>query len=218
MQSAAPASSWVEIEAFRERFAISRTNGSFATLAKAAFRAKRPAITAPTEINPVLRNFLRPSLVSGMVLPLFFLVGVIYDRAHTRDLDKFGGLGVKMPVYAGMLTVFSLASLGLPGLSGFISEFMSLMGSYAAFKVITIISVLGIVITAGYFLYMLQRVLMGPLNEKLAAISDINKRELFTLIPLMAIAILIGVYPLAALKFQMAAIEQLIQNLGGMIF
>jgi hypothetical protein len=68
LQSAAPASSWVEIEAFRERFAISRTNGSFATLAKAAFRAKRPATRAPTEINPVLRNFLRPSLAFGMVL------------------------------------------------------------------------------------------------------------------------------------------------------
>jgi NADH-quinone oxidoreductase subunit M len=149
---------------------------------------------------------------------MFFLVGVLYDRAHTRDLDKFGGLGVKMPVYAGMLSLFALASLGLPGLSGFVSEFMSLLGSYAAFKILTIISVLGIVITAGYFLYMLQRVLMGPLNEKLAAISDINKRELFTLIPLMLIAILIGVYPLAALKFQMASIEELIVKLGGMIF
>jgi NADH-quinone oxidoreductase subunit M len=168
-----------------------------------------------TGFNGALLQMFNHGIITGA---MFFLVGVIYDRAHTRDLDKFGGLGVKMPVYAGMLTVFSLASLGLPGLSGFVSEFMSLLGSYAAFKVITIISVLGIVITAGYFLYMLQRVLMGPLNEKLAAISDINKRELFTLIPLMAIAILIGVYPLAALRFQMAAIEQLITKLGGMIF
>ena len=168
-----------------------------------------------TGFNGALLQMFNHGIITGA---MFFLVGVIYDRAHTRDLNKFGGLGVKMPVYAGMLTVFSLASLGLPGLSGFVSEFMSLLGSYAAFKIITIISVLGIVITAGYFLYMLQRVLMGPLNEKLAAISDINKRELFTLIPLMAIAILIGVYPLAALKFQMAAIEQLIAKLGGMIF
>jgi NADH-quinone oxidoreductase subunit M len=168
-----------------------------------------------TGFNGALLQMFNHGIITGA---MFFLVGVLYDRAHTRDLDKFGGLGVKMPVYAGMLTVFSLASLGLPGLSGFVSEFMSLLGSYAAFKIITIVSVLGIVITAGYFLYMLQRVLMGPLNEKLAAISDINKRELFTLIPLMAIAILIGVYPLAALKFQMAAIEQLIAKLGGMIF
>ncbi len=168
-----------------------------------------------TGFNGALLQMFNHGIITGA---MFFLVGVVYDRAHTRDLNKFGGLGVKMPVYAGMLTVFSLASLGLPGLSGFVSEFMSLLGSYAAFKIITIVSVLGIVITAGYFLYMLQRVLMGPLNEKLAGINDINKRELFTLIPLMAIAILIGVYPLAALKFQMAAIEQLIQKLGGMIF
>jgi NADH-quinone oxidoreductase subunit M len=168
-----------------------------------------------TGFNGALLQMFNHGIITGA---MFFLVGVIYDRAHTRDLDKFGGLGVKMPVYAGMLSLFALASLGLPGLSGFVSEFMSLLGSYAAFKILTIISVLGIVITAGYFLYMLQRVLMGPLNEKLAAISDINKRELFTLIPLMLIAILIGVYPLAALKFQMPAIEELIVKLGGMIF
>jgi NADH-quinone oxidoreductase subunit M len=149
---------------------------------------------------------------------MFFLVGVLYTRAHTRDLDKFGGLGVKMPVYSGILTVFALASLGLPGLSGFISEFMSLLGSYAVFKLVTIVSVLGIVITAGYFLYMLQRVLMGPLNERLVSIPDISKRELFVLIPLMLIVILIGVYPLAALKYQMASIEAFIQKIGGGAF
>jgi NADH-quinone oxidoreductase subunit M len=116
------------------------------------------------------------------------------------------------------LTVFTLASLGLPGLSGFISEFMSLLGTYAVFKLITIVSVLGIVITAGYFLYMLQRVLMGPLNEKWVGLFDINKRELLTLVPLMIIIILIGIYPLAAIKFQITSIEALIQTLGGLSF
>jgi NADH-quinone oxidoreductase subunit M len=149
---------------------------------------------------------------------MFLLVGVLYDRAHTRDLDKFGGLGVKMPVYAGILTVFTLASLGLPGLSGFVSEFMSLLGTYAVFQVTTIVSVLGIVITAGYFLYMLQRVLLGPVNERLAGILDINKRELLTLIPLMIIIIWIGVYPLTALEYQKASLESLIQMLGGKLF
>lgn len=168
-----------------------------------------------TGFNGAILQMFNHGIITG---GLFFLVGVLYDRAHTRDLDRFGGLGVKMPVYAGVLTVFTLASLGLPGLSGFISEFMSLMGTYTVFRITTIISVLGIVLTAGYFLYMLQRVLMGPLNEKLAGISDINKRELLTLIPLMVIVILIGIYPLAALKFQMASIESLIQRLGGMSF
>jgi len=168
-----------------------------------------------TGFNGALLQMLSHGLISGA---LFLLVGVLYDRAHTRDLDKFGGLGVKMPVYAGLLTVFAFASLGLPGLSGFVSEFLSLLGAYPVFKVITIISTLGIVITAGYFLYMLQRVLMGPLNEKWARITDINKRELFTLAPLMLIVIVIGIYPPVALKYQAVSLNALIQKLGGLLF
>jgi len=168
-----------------------------------------------TGFNGALLEMINHGIITG---GMFFLVGVLYDRAHTRELDKFGGLGVKMPVYAGFLTLFSLASLGLPGLSGFISEFMSLLGTYPVFKLITTISVLGLIVTAGYFLYMLQRILLGPLNEKWAAIIDMNKRELFTLIPLLIIVILIGVYPLSALKYQLAAVSELIQKVGGMAF
>ncbi len=168
-----------------------------------------------TGFNGALLEMFNHGIITG---GMFFLVGVLYDRAHTRDLDKFGGLGVKMPVYAGVLTVFALASLGLPGLSGFISEFMSLLGAYPVFNLITIISVLGLIVTAGYFLYMLQRILLGPLNTKWADIPDINKRELFTLVPLMIIIILVGVYPLSALKYQLAAVTALIQKVGGLSF
>jgi len=91
-----------------------------------------------TGFNGALLQMLNHGIITG---GMFFLVGVLYDRAHTRDLDKFGGLGVRMPVYSGMLIVFTLASLGLPGLSGFVSEFMSLLGTYAAFKITTIVSV-----------------------------------------------------------------------------
>ncbi|MDP3790907.1 MAG: NADH-quinone oxidoreductase subunit M [Candidatus Omnitrophota bacterium] len=168
-----------------------------------------------TGLNGALLEMFNHGIITG---GMFFLVGVLYDRAHTRELDKFGGLGVKMPVYGGILTVFTLASLGLPGLSGFVSEFMALMGAYPVFKIITIVSVLGLIITAGYFLYMIQRVLLGPLNQKWAAILDINKRELFTLIPLAIITIAIGVYPLLALKYQLVSVNSLIQKLGGLIF
>lgn len=168
-----------------------------------------------TGFNGALLEMFNHGIITG---GMFFLVGVLYDRAHTRDIDKFGGLGAKMPVYAGILTVFTLASLGLPGLSGFISEFMALLGTYPVFKLITMISVLGLIITAGYFLYMLQRVLLGPLNQRWSAIFDINKRELFTLIPLMIIIIIIGVYPLVALKYQLVSIGALVQKLGGMVF
>ena len=168
-----------------------------------------------TGFNGALLQMFNHGIITG---GMFLLVGVLYDRAHTRDLDKFGGLGVKMPVYAGILTVFTLASLGLPGLSGFVSEFMSLLGTYAAFRLTTILSVVGIVITAGYFLYMLQRVLLGPVNEKLAAIPDINRRELLTLVPLMIVTIAIGVYPLAAIRYQETAVKALIEVLGGKAF
>lgn len=168
-----------------------------------------------TGFNGALLEMFNHGIITGA---MFFLVGVLYTRAHTRDLDKFGGLGVKMPVYAGMLTFFGLASLGLPGLSGFVSEFMSLLGTYAAFKLITIISVFGLIVTAGYFLYMLQRILLGPLNTRWANILDINKRELFTLIPLLIIVIVVGIYPLSVLKYQLTAIAGLIQKVGGMPF
>ncbi len=165
--------------------------------------------------NGALLEMFNHGIITG---GMFLLVGVLYDRTHTRDLDKFGGLGVKMPVYAGFLTVFALASLGLPGLSGFVSEFLSLLGAYPVFKLITLISVIGMVITAAYFLYMLQRVLLGNLNEKWANITDMGKRELFTLVPLMIIIIIVGVYPLVALKYQASAINVLIQRMGGVLF
>lgn len=165
-----------------------------------------------TGFNGALLEMFNHGIITG---GMFLLVGVLYDRAHTRELDKFGGLGVKMPVYAGFLSVFTLASLGLPGLSGFISEFLSLLGGYTVYKVITLISVLGMVITAAYFLIMLQKVILGNLNEKWANIQDANGRELLTLAPLAVITILVGVYPIIALKFQTPAITALIQKLGG---
>lgn len=155
----------------------------------------------------LLQMFNHGTITGGM----FLLVGVLYDRTHTRDLNAFGGLGAKIPVYAGLLTVFSLGSLGLPGLSGFVSEFLSLLGIYPVHRLITIISVSGIVITAGYTLYMIERVLLGPFNAKWQDIYEINKRELFTLVPLMLIIVLIGVYPLSILRFQELAINLLVQ-------
>jgi len=168
-----------------------------------------------TGFNGALLEMFNHGIITG---GMFLLVGVLYERTHTRELDNFGGLGVKMPVYAGFLSVFTLASLGLPGLSGFVSEFLSLLGAYPVFKLITTISVLGMVITAGYFLYMLQRVLLGRLNETWVNIRDMNKIELFTLLPLMLVVIAIGVYPLLALKYQASALTMLIQRLGGVLF
>ncbi len=146
---------------------------------------------------------------------LFLLVGVLYDRTHTRDLNSFGGLGARLPVYAGILTVFSLASLGLPGLSGFVSEFLCLLGSFPVYRWITVFSCAGIILGASYLLYMMQRVLLGPLNPKWRELPEINHRELFTLVPLMVIIIIAGIFPQGILNLFGPTTHALVDHLGG---
>jgi NADH-quinone oxidoreductase subunit M len=126
---------------------------------------------------------------------MFLCVGVIYDRAHTRDLDAFGGLFARMPVYGGLLVLFGLGSLGLPGMSGFIAEFFVLLGALQPLPWLVIISLLGIVITAAYILLMFRRMLLGPLNPKWANLPEISVREIITLAPLGALTIALGVMP-----------------------
>ncbi|RLC41034.1 MAG: NADH-quinone oxidoreductase subunit M [Candidatus Coatesbacteria bacterium] len=142
-------------------------------------------------IGGVLQMF-NHGIITGA---LFLLVGVIYDRAHTRDIYAFGGLGKTMPVYFGIMTFSCFASLGLPGLAGFVSEFLCLIGAFSVFKVIVIASASGMIITAAYFLWTLQRMFMGSENERWKDLPDMSGRELFTLIPLMILMLLIGVYP-----------------------
>lgn len=126
---------------------------------------------------------------------LFLLVGVIYDRAHTRDISAFGGLAVKLPVYAGLMSLTCFASLGLPGLSGFVSEFLCFLGAFQAWKWQTTVSVLGIIATAAFFLRMMQKVFLGPFNEKWADLEDMTWREIASLAPLVVIMIWFGVAP-----------------------
>ncbi len=126
---------------------------------------------------------------------LFLLVGVIYDRAHHRDIDGFGGLAKNLPVYAGITCVAFFASLGLPGLSGFISEALVFFGAFPKFMVITILAASGIVITAAYILWTYQRIFLGPLNEKYTDLTDCSLREQVTLYPLAIIVVVLGVFP-----------------------
>jgi NADH-quinone oxidoreductase subunit M len=141
---------------------------------------------------------------------LFLIVGVIYDRAHTRGLNEFGGLMNQMPRYAGIMTVAFFAALGLPGLSGFISEAFSFLGAFQSFKVITIIATTGIVLTAAYMLWTLQRVFLGTLPDRWKNLPDINGRELFTLVPLAIIVIFLGIYPSPAINLMTSSINNLV--------
>lgn len=140
---------------------------------------------------------------------LFLLVGVIYDRAHHRDLNAFGGLATTMPRYAAMTAFAFFAALGLPGLSGFISEILCFLGAFPVWRVYTIISVSGVVLTAAYMLWAYQRVFLGPVNEKYKGYDDISVREMITLVPLVAIVLVLGVYPKPILELMNSSLVAL---------
>ena len=147
---------------------------------------------------------------------LFLIVGVVYDRAHTRDIDGFGGLAVQMPVYAGFTTLAFFAAIGLPGLSGFISEAFVFLGSFGfeTIRVIAIISTLGILLGAGYMLWTLQRIYLGKLNEKWASLPDMDLREYAMLVPLSLIIIFLGIYPSAMLDLMNTSVNSMVQLLS----
>jgi NADH-quinone oxidoreductase subunit M len=140
---------------------------------------------------------------------LFLIVGVIYDRAHTRGVNEFGGLMNKMPRYSAVMVIAFFAALGLPGLSGFISEAFSLLGAFQTFRTLTIISAVTIVLTAGYMLWVLQRVFLGTLPEKWAGLTDMDGRETFMLVSLAVIVIFLGIYPAPVLDLMNASMNSL---------
>ncbi len=150
---------------------------------------------------------------------LFLVVGVIYDRAHHRDLNGFGGLAQVMPTYWGLTTLGFFAALGLPGLAGFVSEYMSLFGAFQAldgrFKVLVLISTLGIVITAAFLLWAMQRVFLGKLNEKYREYTDMTPREIFCQAPLLFLCVVLGIFPWYLLDWMQPSIDRLVTLLSG---
>ena len=136
---------------------------------------------------------LSHGLVSGA---LFLCVGVIYDRLHTREISRYGGLSVNMPKYALLFMLFTMASVGLPGTSGFVGEFLSLAGAYKVSTWATFIATTGIILGAGYMLYLYRRIAFGPqVNADAAAMSDVNGREMWLLAPIGVVVLWMGVYP-----------------------
>ena len=149
-------------------------------------------LSRATALNGAQMQAFSHGLITGA---LFFLVGIVYERAHTRDLASFGGLGARVPVYAGMLAFCSFASLGLPGMTGFIAELSVLTGTYGVSVWLAGLALIGIVVTAAYMLWMLQRVLLGPLNPKYEKMPDADSREIISLAPLMALMLFFGILP-----------------------
>src|SRR5690606_17252467 len=164
-----------------------------------------------------LNGALYVMISHGLISPLlFFLVGsVLYDRAHTRMMNEMGGYFTKVPVAGTILAYAAFANLGLPGLSGFVGEFFTFVGSFPAFRTLVVIAAMGLALTAGYHLWMMQRVLMGE-GKKDESFPDINGRELAVSVPLMVLILLLGVYPPLALNILDPAVNQLMAKLGGM--
>ena len=184
--------------------------------------------------NGALFQMFTHGIATGM---LFLLVGVIYDRAHTRGVDDFGGLAQNMKNFTLFATVAFFASMGLPGMANFVSEILVLLGAFNAdvifagvrssgglifkskilFQVATIIAATGIVLTAAYLLWTIQRVFLGPLNEKWKDLPDLNAREIFTLAPLAILLLLLGIYPTPILDMIGGSLQELARTmLAGM--
>ena len=146
---------------------------------------------------------------------MFFLVGVVYDRVHHRDLDQFGGLFSRMPVYSGISVGIFFAALGLPGLCGFIGEAFVVLGSWSYSMTLAVIAASVVILTAGYILWTIQRVYLGPeyRGPHAEALSPMTRRELAIAAPLLAFAVLFGVYPRALLDYMTPSIERTVDNL-----
>lgn len=179
-------------------------------IAAAAFAQGSPLVEdGVIAVNgAVLQMFNHGLSAAGM----FLLVGVVYERAHTRDLNKLGGLFPLAPVYGGILIFTAMASLGLPGLNGFVSEFLVVRGAWPVFSFYTALSMLGLLITGAYILKGIKKVLHGPLNEDWADHEmEINRREIAAMAPLMVLMLFIGVWP----KWILSVINETVLRLFG---
>src|SRR5256884_519589 len=144
---------------------------------------------------------------------LFLCVGVVYDRMHTREIAAYGGLINRMPLYAAAFMVFTLANVGLPGTTGFIGEFLTLIGTFRVNTWVATLATTGIIMSAAYALWLYRKVIFGPLTKaSLATIKDLDYREIITLGPLVVLTILFGIYPKPVLELSAASVAQLLEN------
>jgi NADH-quinone oxidoreductase subunit M len=149
-------------------------------------------------------------IVSGA---LFLCVGIVYDRMHTREIAAYGGLVNRMPLYALVFLVFTMANVGLPGTSGFVGEFLSLIGTFKVNIPTAVAATLGVILSAAYALWLYRKIVFGALvKPSLATIKDLTFREGLTLAPLVVLTILFGVYPKPVLDFSAASVQNLVNN------
>jgi NADH-quinone oxidoreductase subunit M len=157
-----------------------------------------------------LFQMLSHGIVSGA---LFLCVGVIYDRLHTREIAAYGGLVNRMPLYALVFMVFTMANVGLPGTSGFVGEFLTLLAAFRVNTWVAFIATTGVILSAGYALWLYRRIIFGVIEkESLKSMLDLSRREMAILGPLAILTVLFGVYPDPIMKVTAASVDQLVGN------
>jgi NADH-quinone oxidoreductase subunit M len=155
-------------------------------------------------------QMLSHGFISGA---LFLCVGVIYDRMHTREIDAYGGLVNRMPAYALIFMLFTMANVGLPGTSGFVGEFLTLMAVFQVNTWVALVATSGVIFSAAYALWLYRRVVFGDLiKESLKSITDMTGREKAIFAPLVFMTLLLGIYPAAAIDIIAPATAQLVEN------
>jgi NADH-quinone oxidoreductase subunit M len=163
-------------------------------------------------IEGAMMVMLGHGLVSGA---LFLCVGVIYDRLHTREIDRYGGLSINMPKYALLFMLFTMASVGLPGTSNFVGEFLALMGVYQASSWVALVATTGIILGAAYMLYLYRRICFGDQkNADAAAMPDLSPRELVMLVPIGLSVLWMGVYPESFLAPMRADVQAIVARMA----
>ena len=161
-------------------------------------------------IDGAIFQMLSHGIVSAA---LFLCVGVVYDRMHTREISAYGGLAERMPVYALCFMVFTMANVGLPGTSGFVGEFLTLLGAFKVNTNVAAAATLGVILSAAYALWLYRRMIFGALEKAtLKDILDLNPREIAILAPLVLLTIFFGIYPAALLDVTALSVKKLVQN------
>lgn len=165
-------------------------------------------------LNGAMAVNISHGLTTGM---LFLMVGMVYDRTHTRQISELSGIAAQMPVIAGLIAFASFASLGLPGLSGFVGEFLSLLGAWQSTGIapwMVVVASVGVLLGASYMLWMLQRVVMGQPSAMVERQPDVTKRELVVVVPLIVLIVAIGIYWSALLQYTDPVMQSLAKALG----
>ncbi|MBV6632619.1 MAG: NADH-quinone oxidoreductase subunit M [Alphaproteobacteria bacterium] len=161
-------------------------------------------------IEGAVFQMLSHGIVSGA---LFLCVGVVYDRLHTREIERYGGLVNNMPRYAVIFMTFTMASIGVPGTSGFVGEFLSLLGAFQVNTTVATLAATGLILGAAYMLYLYRRVVFGTApNDEVSSLPDVSRREIAIFLPLIVLVFWMGIYPSTFLDLMSASVESLITD------